>query len=128
MAKILVVDDEEKFTKLYSTILMKEGYEVVTASGAQKGFDLAVSARPNLILLDIMMPSVDGAEALKTLSEDARTKHIPVIFLTSLIKEGEADDAQGEVGGREYISKSAPNDKIVARVKQALSTTQRVAS
>ena len=128
MAKILVVDDEEKFTKLYSTILMKEGYEVVTASGAQKGFDLAVSARPNLILLDIMMPSVDGAEALKTLSEDARTKHIPVIFLTSLIKEGEADDAQGEVGGREYISKSAPNDKIVARVKQALSATQRVAS
>ena len=128
MAKILVVDDEEKFTKLYSTILMKEGYEVVTASGAQKGFDLAVSAQPNLILLDIVMPSVDGAEALKTLSEDARTKHIPVIFLTSLIKEGEADDSQGEVGGREYISKSAPNDKIVARVKQALSATQRVAS
>ena len=128
MAKILVVDDEEKFTKLYSTILMKEGYEVVTASGAQKGFDLAVSAQPNLILLDIVMPSVDGAEALKTLSEDARTKHIPVIFLTSLIKEGEADDAQGEVGGREYISKSAPIDKIVARVKQALSATQRVAS
>ena len=128
MPKILVVDDEEKFTKLYSTILMKEGYEVVTASGAQRGFDLAVSAQPNLILLDIMMPSVDGAEALKTLSEDARTKHIPVIFLTSLIKEGEADDAQGEVGGREYISKSAPIDKIVARVKQALSATQRVAS
>ena len=128
MAKILVVDDEEKFTKLYSTILMKEGYEVVTASGAQKGFDLAVSTQPNLILLDIVMPSVDGAEALKTLSEDARTKHIPVIFLTSLIKEGEADDAQGEVGGREYISKSAPIDKIVARVKQALSATQRVAS
>ena len=51
-----------------------------------------------------------------------------MIFLTSLIKEGEADDAQGEVGGREYISKSAPNDKIVARVKQALSATQRVAS
>ena len=128
MPKILVVDDEEKFTKLYSTILMKEGYEVVTASGAKKGFDLAVSAQPNLILLDIMMPSVDGAEALETLSEDARTKHIPVIFLTSLIKEGEADDAQGEVGGREYISKSAPNGKIVARVKQALSATQRVAS
>ena len=100
----------------------------MTASGAKKGFDLAVSAQPNLILLDIVMPSVDGAEALKTLSEDARTKHIPVIFLTSLIKEGEADDAQGEVGGREYISKSAPNDKIVARVKQALSATQRVAS
>ena len=128
MPKILVVDDEEKFTKLYSTILMKEGYEVLTASGAKKGFDLAVSAQPNLILLDIMMPSVDGAEALETLSEDARTKHIPVIFLTSLIKEGEADDSQGEVGGREYISKSAPNDKIVARVKQALSATQRVAS
>ena len=128
MAKILVVDDEEKFTKLYSTILMKEGYEVTTASGAQKGFDLAVSVQPNLILLDIMMPAVDGAEALETLSEDSRTKHIPVIFLTSLIKEGEVDDAQGEIGGREYISKSAPNDKIVARVKQALSATLRAAT
>ena len=113
MAKILVVDDEEKFTKLYSTILMKEGYEVTTASGAQKGFDLAVSMQPNLILLDIMMPSINGAEALETLSEDERTKHIPVIFLTSLIKEGEVDDAQGEIGGREYISKSAPTLSIL---------------
>ena len=126
MPKILVVDDEEKFTKLYSTILMKEGYEVLTASGAQKGFDLAVSMQPNLILLDIMMPSINGAEALETLSEDERTKHIPVIFLTSLIKEGEVDDAQGEIGGREYISKSAPNAKFIARVKQALSDSARV--
>ena len=74
MAKILVVDDEEKFTKLYSTILMKEGYEVTTASGAQTGFDLAVSMQPNLILLDIMMPSVDGAEARRRLKPCPRMR------------------------------------------------------
>ena len=117
MAKILVVDDEEKFTKLYSTILMKEGYEVVTASGAERGLELAVSSQPDLILLDVMMPSVDGPEMLERLAADARTKHIPVIFLTSLIKEGEA---QAEIGGHTYISKSAPREKFIAEVKQAL--------
>ena len=124
MAKILIVDDQETVLKLYSTILMKAGYEVVTAAGAKKGFELAASAKPDLILLDVMMPSVDGTEALATLSANPATKHIPVIFLTSLIRENEVEEAQGDIGGHEFISKSTPNDKVVARIKKALSTSR----
>ena len=124
MAKILIVDDQEAVLKLYSTILMKAGYEVVTAAGAKKGFELAASAKPDLILLDVMMPFVDGTEALATLSANPATKHIPVIFLTSLIRENEVEEAQGDIGGHEFISKSTPNDKVVARIKKALSTSR----
>ena len=121
MDKVLIVDDEEKALRLYASILRKAGYDVVTASNATLGIELAISAQPDLILLDVMMPAVDGAEALATLSENARTKHIPVIFLTSLLKEEEQDDPQGEIGGHEFISKSTPNARVVARVKKALS-------
>ena len=124
MAKILIVDDQEAVLKLYSTILMKAGYEVVTAAGAKKGFELAASAKPDLILLDVLMPCVDGTEALATLSANPATKHIPVIFLTSLIRENEVEEAQGDIGGHEFISKSTPNDKVVARIKKALSTSR----
>ena len=124
MAKILIVDDQEAVLKLYSTILMKAGYEVVTAAGAKKGFELAASAKPDLILLDVMMPSVDGTEALETLSANPATKHIPVIFLTSLIRENEVEEAQGDIGGHEFISKSTPNDRVVARIKKALSAAR----
>ena len=121
MDKVLIVDDEERILRLYSSVLRKAGYEVVTASSAKLGIELAASAQPNLILLDVMMPATDGAEALAILSENSRTKHIPVIFLTSLLKEEEQDDPQGEIGGHVFISKSTPNARIVARVKKALS-------
>ncbi len=123
MTKVLIVDDEERSLKLYSTILMNEGYEVLTASSAKKGFDMAVSAQPNLILLDVNMPYVDGAEEFKRLSESASTRHIPVIFLTNLITEKEAKDADGQFGGHEYISKSTPINTFIARVKLSLSGT-----
>ena len=120
MAKILIVDDEERILKLYSTVLRKAGYQVLTASDAKKGLDLAVSAQPDLIFLDVMMPIVDGPEAQVNLSENASTRHIPVIFLTSLLKQGEAEDTRAEIGGHEFISKSTPNAVIVARVKEIL--------
>ena len=121
MPRILVIDDEEKYLTLYAKVLMKAGYQVVTASSAATGIGLAVSGQPDLILLDVMMPSIDGTEALATLSENARTRHIPVIFLTSMLEEREDKDTDGQIGGRELISKSTPIDKFVARVKRALS-------
>ena len=124
MEKILVIDDEEQILRLYSIILRKAGFEVVTASGAKNGLALAISAQPSLILLDVMMPAVDGTEALANLAENPATRHIPVIFLTSLIKENEVEEAQGDIGGHEFISKSTPNDKVVARIKKALSAAR----
>ena len=125
MNKILIVDDDERLLTLYSTILRKEGYEVLTTADARKALELAVSAQPNLILLDVMMPSLDGGGAFGYLSGNSSTKTIPVIFLTSLVSEDEVEAGKGKIGGREYISKSTPMPKFVVTVKEALSRTPR---
>lgn len=125
MAKILIVDDEERLLTLYSAILRKEGYEVLTTPDARKACDLAGSAQPDLILLDLMMRSLDGVDTLALLAENPSTRHIPVIFLTSLVKESEVEAGRGKIGGLEYISKSTPMPKFVAMVKAALSRTPR---
>ncbi|MEO6323170.1 MAG: response regulator [Thermoanaerobaculia bacterium] len=120
MTKILIVDDDENLLRLYSAILRKEGHEVLTASAARKALDIAIAEKPNLILLDVMMPSLDGGSAAGFLSEHVSTREIPVIFLTSLVSEDEVDAAHGKIGGRDYISKSTPMPKFVATVKAAL--------
>ncbi len=125
MAKILIVDDEERLLTLYSAILRKEGYEVVTTPDARKACDLAGSAQPDLILLDLMMRSLDGVDTLALLAEHPSTRHIPVIFLTSLVQESEVEAGRGKIGGLEYISKSTPMPKFVAMVKAALSRAPR---
>jgi DNA-binding response OmpR family regulator len=125
MNKILIVDDDERLMTLYSAILRKEGYEVLTAADARKALELAVSAQPNLILLDVMIPSLDGGDAFAYLSGNSSTKKIPVIFLTSLVSEDEVEAGKGKIGGREYMSKSTLMPKFVATVKEALSRTPR---
>src|SRR5665811_1605520 len=121
MNKILIVDDDERVLTLYSDILRREGYEVLTTANARKALELAVSAQPNLILLDVMMPSLDGGDAFGLLSGNSSTKKIPVIFLTSLVSEDEVEAGKGKIGGREYMSKSTLIPKFVATVKEALS-------
>jgi len=121
MAKILIVDDDAIMLKLYSEFLSKEGFEVLTAGDAKKGFDLAISQAPDLILLDIMMPDVDGTRVYECLSQDVRTKGIKVVFLTALVKEEEVAANSGIIGGLDYISKSTPKEKFTKRVKEILS-------
>ena len=78
MTKILIVDDEESLRALYSATLRRAGYEVLTAGNAKKAVELALSAKPALILLDVMMPSVDGGEAYAYLSGNPATADIPI--------------------------------------------------
>ncbi|MDD5129066.1 MAG: response regulator [Candidatus Omnitrophica bacterium] len=121
MAKILIVDDDLMLLKLYSEFLSKVGFEVLTAADADKGFDLAVSCKPDLILLDVMMPGVDGTQAHERLSQDPRTSGIQVVFLTSLVKEEEVTSSGGNIGGLSYISKSTPKEEFVRRVREYIS-------
>ena len=120
MAKILMIDDDVMVLKLYSEILSKEGFEVMTSSDARKGFDLAISQAPDLVLLDIMMPTVDGTRLHEALSQNDKTKDIPVVFLTALVREEEVTASDGKIGGLDYISKSTPKDKFIRRVRDIL--------
>ncbi len=121
MAKILIVDDDLRILKLYSEFLSNEGFEVLTAGEAGIGFELAASESPDLILLDVMMPGIDGTQLHERLSKDPNTSGIRTVFLTSLVKEEEVAVSAGNIGGLDYISKSTPKEEFVKRINEILS-------
>jgi len=111
----MVVDDEKDIVELLSYNLKKEGYDVIVAHDGQQALDKA-GARPDLILLDLMMPVLDGFETCRRLKIDPATSHIPIVFLTA--RSGEVDEVLGlELGADDYIQKPISPRKLVARVK-----------
>ena len=120
MAKILVVDDEEKLVDLYKDMLSKEGFNVITATNGREGLKLAEKEIPDLILLDVMMPGMDGGTTARILLENVKTKNIPIIFLTSIVTKEEEAEQEGQIGGRQFISKFSDREDILKKVNDAL--------
>jgi two-component system alkaline phosphatase synthesis response regulator PhoP len=117
--KILVVDDEEDILELLRFNLTKEGFTVVCAASGEEALKSAVSNRPDLVLLDLLLPGMDGLEVARRLKHDASTKDIPVIMVTA--KGEEADIVTGlEVGAEDYITKPFSRKVLIARVRAAL--------
>ncbi len=117
--KILVVDDEKDIVEMLKYNLEKEGYSVITALNGKRALKQAQENKPHLILLDIMMPEMDGWEVCKQLMRDEKTATIPVLFLTA--KDSEVDEVVGlELGADDYIVKPISIRKLVARIKTAL--------
>lgn len=120
MAKILIVEDDLLLSRLYEKIFSFEKYEVVIASNGQDGLDKARSENPDLILLDIMMPKMNGLEVLEKLKADPDLKKIPVIMLTNLAGDKDAETALAK-GAVKYIIKSNQDPKSVTdMVKEVL--------
>jgi DNA-binding response OmpR family regulator len=114
--KILVIDDEETTVKLISFLLERKGYEVVKAYRAEEGLRKAYRTHPDLVLLDIMMPDMDGWEVCKRLRE---LSDVPIIFLTARTET--EDIVRGlELGADDYVVKPYDNDELVARVRAHL--------
>ena len=100
--KILVVDDEKKALLLLGNILQRANYEVISAITGAEALNLVKENAPDLIILDIVLPDIDGTDIAATLAEDPATKDIPIIFLSGIImKKGEP--ASGQKTGRNYI-------------------------
>lgn len=120
MAKrILVIDDEKDLRKLLEYNLRKEGYEVTVAASGEEGLERARSSKPDLVILDLMLPGVDGLEVCRLLRGDPRTRQIPVVMLTA--KTSEIDQVVGlEVGASDYVAKPFSVKVLLARVKTAL--------
>jgi two-component system phosphate regulon response regulator PhoB len=119
MAKILVVDDEPDALELVSFNLKSAGYEVVTADNGSEALKKARQHVPDLILLDVMLPEVDGLEVCKLLRRDPATAPIPIIMLTA--KAGEIDRVLGlELGAEDYVTKPFSPRELVLRVKNLL--------
>lgn len=112
MAKILVMDDEPSIRELCSVVLGQAGHEVLEAGDGLVGIQVAQEAQPDLILLDRMMPLVDGLDALRTLKAHASTASIPVVMLTAL--DGISDVALATMEGADgYVTKPFEPDHLV---------------
>src|SRR5438270_7458960 len=122
--KILVVDDEIYIVHILDFSLGMEGYEVITALDGEQGLEKARSEHPDLIVLDIMMPRLDGYETCKMLKAGPETRHIPVILLSA--KGRNVDQKVGfEVGADDYITKPFSPRKLVERINAILGQTSR---
>lgn len=119
MKKILVIDDYPDNVFLLQDRLEREGFEVLKAYDGEMGIQKAISEKPDLILLDIMMPGVSGYDVCKTLSANDDTKLIPIILLTALT---EADNLRAglQAGAFDYIKKPFNKTELVARINSAL--------
>lgn len=121
--KILVVDDEVNITQILEFSIGSEGYEVITAANGEEAIDKARREQPDLIILDIMMPKIDGYEACRILKTNPLTKNIPVVLLTA--KGRDIDKRLGyEVGATDYIVKPFSPNKLIERIHELLISTK----
>jgi phosphate regulon transcriptional regulator PhoB len=117
--KILVVDDEPDALELIQYNLKAAGYDVVTAADGEEALKKARASSPSLIILDVMLPEVDGLEVCKTLRKEPATSTVPIIMLTA--KAGEIDRVLGlELGADDYVTKPFSPRELVLRVKAML--------
>ena len=121
--KILVVDDEPDALELIEFNLKQSGYDVMTAADGAEAVKKARTHLPNLMILDVMLPEIDGFEACKLLRQDPATSAIPILFLTA--KAAEIDRVLGlELGGDDYVTKPFSPRELVLRVKRILERGQ----
>lgn len=117
--KILVVDDDELNLKLVASMIEAQGHEVVTAINGRGALDKAVSFQPDLILLDIMLPDINGYEVCKTLKVQGETHLIPIVFITAL-DDRESRLAGLEAGADDFLTKPIDKSELILRVKNLL--------
>lgn len=117
---ILIVDDQEENLRIVGTVLTSLGYDIVAAGGASQAFKRLTSRTPDLILLDMIMPEIDGLEMCRSLKEDSRWKDIPIIFLSAADDKNLVVQAL-EAGGVDYVTKPFNKAELVSRVRTQLS-------
>jgi len=121
--RILVVDDEEDILELLRFNLTREGYDVSVAASGEQAIDITRKELPHLIVLDLMLPGMDGLEVTKALKKDSETGGIPIVMLTA--KGEEADIVTGlELGADDYVTKPFSPRILVARVRAVLRRKQ----
>ena len=122
--KILVVDDEASMTRMLKRSLESTGkYEVRTENSGNAAVAAARAFRPDFILLDVMMPGVDGGEVAARLKEEKELQNIPVVFLTAIVEKEETAPTGSDIGGCEYLAKPVKLEDLVACIEKHLGKT-----
>jgi len=116
---ILVVDDEQDLLDLIEYNLKKEGFKVLKAENGLEALNVARANNPDLVLLDIMMPKMDGLEVCEKMRTDAELRHIPIIFLTA--RGDEKTEVEGlDLGADDYVTKPISTTKLISRIRAVL--------
>ena len=124
--KVLLIDDEEDFCFFVKLNLEKTGkFEVVTTTSGAKGLILALEEQPDLILLDIIMPEIDGGQVAEQLLESEKTKDIPVLFITAIASRQGVQSHEGTIGGRQFIAKPVIPEEIMEKINGVLEYKKR---
>jgi len=118
---ILIVDDEPVIVMFVTARLRANGYEVITASGGFEALDLVRRYKPNLILLDIMMPNMNGYEFLAALKKIPRTKSVPIIMFTAKVQKEDIDRAMA-LGAQDCVIKPFTPEELLSKIQNALVT------
>ena len=117
---ILVVEDEPKNLKLFRDLLQHSGYTTIEATDGEQGVELAIDKKPDLILMDIQMPRMDGLEAIRILKADVTTRNIPIVALTSYAMKGDKERIL-EAGCDGYLAKPFDIQELLKTVAEYLS-------
>ena len=123
MKKILLVDDEEDFLDIFGQILIRFGYEVLMASSGQDAVIIAKDQQPDLIILDIKMPVMDGIKTTDILKNYKTTREIPIIYLSSLVKPEQVNQGHVEgsvIGNLHFLSKSCSPQDLLEEVERSI--------
>lgn len=117
--KILIIDDDKTLQMMLKTVLLSNGFDVISSFSGEEGLDLAVSDKPDLIVLDVIMPGLKGREVCRRLKAEPLTQGIPVLFLTS--KDSDDDvAAELQVGAVGHVTKPVNSMSLVRKIKQIL--------
>ena len=119
MTKILLVEDNEMNRDMLSRRLMRRGFEVIFAVNGQEGVDLAVSERPDIILMDLSLPVLDGWEATRRVKADDATRSVPIIGLTAHAMSGDREKAI-EAGCDDYDTKPVEIERLIGKIERLL--------
>ena len=119
MSKILIVEDNEMNRDMLSRRLIRKGFEVVMAEDGQKGVNMSKSESPDLILMDLSLPIMDGWQATSTIKASDETKNIPIIVLTAHAMAGDREKAL-EAGADEYDTKPIEFKRLLGKIKEFL--------
>ena len=117
--KILLVDDSETVLQMEQMILAKSSYELILARDGEEGVAKALTTQPDLILMDVVMPKMNGFEAMKQLRENAQTRSVPIVMVTSKA-EAESMEAGYQTGCSDYIIKPIDHLELMTKVKNLL--------
>jgi DNA-binding response OmpR family regulator len=122
MKKVLVVDDSPDVVKLVATRLKLNNYQVISAYSGREGLEKARQEKPDLILLDILMPDMDGNVISAALRADLHTKDIPIIYFTCLLKKGEERELELNIGSNQrfFLAKPFNSEELLDKVKNVL--------